>query len=361
MAGVSRMDIANHCIDLFFEWDIRHGKFRWSTPKSCFLGYNIRHFTPSEEWWTSRIHPEDSERVMLGLAALVGDENTNWSVVFRLRKCMGGYASVLAKCFMANREDASVLCGSISVMPCETVLTQETPYLELEEHRMFASMASHELKEPVRTIETFYRLLERSLDMDSFSEEQLELMEYINVAIGKLKLLLSGLGQFGSGSLYIPKFEVLNFGGVVTDVLISLRRRILDRKVEVVHESQIGEVLLDRFLVYIILQNLLLNAIKYNLSEQPSITIHSCNNGTDVVFSVTDNGMGIEEKYLKLIFEPFHRINPNKGAKGSGLGLYVACRAAEKLNGSIRCFSEVGVGSTFEVRLFEQKIVDARR
>jgi two-component system, sensor histidine kinase len=113
-----------------------------------------------------------------------------------------------------------------------------------------------------------------------------------------------------------------------------------------------NEILTDRTRIKIILNNLLSNAIKYQKNapdHQPQIKISSYRIDTKLVVEIEDNGDGIKPEFQPRIFDMFYRGTDK--SKGSGLGLYIAKEAAEKLNATLMMNSTYGTGSTFSLLL----------
>ena len=96
-----------------------------------------------------------------------------------------------------------------------------------------------------------------------------------------------------------------------------------------------------------LLQNLVSNAIKFHSQEPPLVHLSARQEAEEWVFSVEDNGIGIDAKYLDRIFAVFERLHPSDQDAGSGIGLAVCKRAVERLGGRIWCESEPGKGTTF--------------
>ncbi|MEQ8807607.1 MAG: HAMP domain-containing sensor histidine kinase, partial [Imperialibacter sp.] len=114
----------------------------------------------------------------------------------------------------------------------------------------------------------------------------------------------------------------------------------------------VGEIINDKTSVRVILANLIGNAIAYrkkNENHPAKITITSRKKGSEVSIMVSDNGEGIKPEILKRIFEMFYRGTTS--SKGSGLGLYIASEAAQKIKGKITVQSEFGMGSVFTLHL----------
>ena len=129
-----------------------------------------------------------------------------------------------------------------------------------------------------------------------------------------------------------------------------------------------GEIIFDQLpkiytsssLLTVIFKNLIENGLKYNKSEKPQVTIQYQQNSNEHIYLFTDNGIGIENKYFDYIFHMFKRLE-SRSKQGSGLGLGLVKKSVEKLGGNISVASELGVGSTFTLKLPKNYIVDAQK
>jgi signal transduction histidine kinase len=140
---------------------------------------------------------------------------------------------------------------------------------------------------------------------------------------------------------------------MIDEIFENLRHTNRLPEVEVkILDDKVPQVIADRMRMKIILTNLLSNAVKYQHSardHRPAITIHSELNRQNILIHVKDNGYGIREEYVGRIFDMFFRGSLD--SDGSGLGLYIAKEAAQKMNGRITVNSVYGKGSIFTVYL----------
>ena len=141
-------------------------------------------------------------------------------------------------------------------------------------------------------------------------------------------------------------FEALDANEVVGQVIAHLQAMIESNSAVVTHD-ELPTVTADVTLMTELLQNLISNAIKFHSQEPPLVHISAQQAGSEWVFSVQDNGIGIDAKYLDRIFAIFQRLHPSDQYAGSGIGLAVCKRVAERHGGRIWCESEPGKGTTF--------------
>ena len=225
------------------------------------------------------------------------------------------------------------------------VLTRANAELE-----RFAFVAAHDLQEPSRSIVSFCQLLERRLK-DRIDSESREYMDYVMEGAMRMRSLVKDLLRYTSIDRTESSFEAIDVEDILDQVKENLRVRIQERNVEITAEglprvSGDGTQLLQLF------QNLVSNAIKFTPHDRtPIIRIKGSSVEGDCVITVTDNGIGIEQKYLSLIFAPFKRLHSIKDYPGSGVGLAICQRIVERHGGKIWAESSPGAGTTFRLTL----------
>lgn len=225
----------------------------------------------------------------------------------------------------------------------------------------FAQVASHDLQEPLRKVTAFSSRLEDNLE-GSLDEKGEDYMRRMNGAVSRMQSLIDDLLTFarvttrGTAMLSSPIRGIIE--NVVSDLEIAIEESgavvtIARMPSLPVDESQIGQLF----------QNLIGNAVKFRRDGvPPEISIHATHvKATSFAgdeprqgwydISVTDNGIGFDEKYASKIFAPFQRLHGRSEYEGTGVGLSVCRRIVERHQGAISATSEVGVGTTFTVRL----------
>jgi signal transduction histidine kinase len=146
--------------------------------------------------------------------------------------------------------------------------------------------------------------------------------------------------------------EAVNVDGVVTDLLIQHRAQIEERNAAVLVERPLPSMRAAREALSQVLSNLLTNALKYTApGESPKVHIFAQSTESHVRLHVVDQGIGIDPKFHERIFKVFERLHGYSRYPGSGVGLAIAKRAVERMNGKIWCESEPGRGACFIVEL----------
>lgn len=222
----------------------------------------------------------------------------------------------------------------------------ERSNLELQQ---LAHAASHDLQEPLRSIASFCQLLERRL-ADQLDEDSRQWIGIVVSSVARMKTLIDDLLSFSRVEGICRPFEPIRVAAVLTDVLTNLHSAIEESSAEVTWQ-QMPTVMGHRAQLVQLFQNLIGNAIKFHNQKPPRIHIAAQQEGSDWVFSVRDNGIGIEPQYYNKIFEVFQRLHVGSRYPGNGMGLAICRRVVHQHRGRIGVESEPGQGSTFHFTL----------
>lgn len=214
----------------------------------------------------------------------------------------------------------------------------------------FTSVASHDLREPLRTITSFLSLLERDYrgKLDATADE---FIDFIMDAAGRMRTLIDDLLVFArldQGDR--APFKTFGMREVFEEKIELLKTAIDESGATVVIEGELPTIYGDRGEVSQVVQNLLSNAIKYRGDREPEIRVSSDGDDDPLAwaFAVSDNGIGIPEEHLSEIFQPFRRLHGTGSEyKGSGVGLAICQKVIDRHGGKIWVESEAGRGSTF--------------
>ncbi|MEL7671776.1 ATP-binding protein [Methanobacterium sp.] len=215
-----------------------------------------------------------------------------------------------------------------------------------EELQQFAYVTSHDLQEPLRTIASFTQLLAKRYK-NKIDEDSDEFMEYIVDASTRMQEMIKDLLQYSRVVSRGKVFKLTNTEEIIDYTTSSLKTLIEDNDAEITYDK-LPKVNADSGQLLRLFQNLVENSIKFRqFAVQPKIHISCKEHGNEYVFSVADNGIGIEEQYFDRIFTIFQRLHTKEEYEGSGIGLPVAKRIVERHGGRIWVESEPDVGSTF--------------
>ena len=221
-----------------------------------------------------------------------------------------------------------------------------------EDLNRFAFAASHDLQEPLRTITTTLQLLARDFEKE-LAPEQNGLLELAIDGALRMSLLIKDLLAYSVATSRERVLELVDAESIFEDTLTNLRQSIEESGASVTHEP-LPTIPFDRAQLGQLLQNLIGNAIKYRAERRAEIHVKAVKEDQQWVFSVRDNGMGIDEEYLRTVFEPFRRLH-GRGLPGTGLGLAICARIVEGFDGRIWVESEPGAGSTFRFTVKRQE------
>jgi PAS domain S-box-containing protein len=215
-----------------------------------------------------------------------------------------------------------------------------------KELQSFAFITSHDLQEPLRTMGSFAGLLKNRYEgkLDSDADE---FIEYMVSGASRMQDMISGLRDYSRAGTQGDKFKVFSSEEVLRDVLFSLKPFIEECNAEVTYDS-LPVIFADESQIRVIFQNLISNALKFRKKdENPKIHISAREDGDEYVFTVSDNGIGIEEQYSDRIFEVFKRLHPVGEYEGAGIGLAIVKRIMERHGGYIWVESSINEGSNF--------------
>lgn len=208
----------------------------------------------------------------------------------------------------------------------------------------FAYVASHDLQEPLRMVASYTQLLARrykgKLDSDAH--------EFINFAVDgatRMQQLIQDLLSYSRLTTKARPPELIESQAACSSAIVNLRQSIEDSGA-LVETGSLPTVRADATQLTQLFQNLIGNAIKYR-REEPRIYVAAREEGEFWVFSIKDNGIGIEPQYTQRIFEMFQRLHTRKQYSGTGIGLAICRKIAERHGGRIWVESQPGQGSTF--------------
>jgi PAS domain S-box-containing protein len=213
---------------------------------------------------------------------------------------------------------------------------------ELEQ---FAYVASHDLQEPLRMVTGYLQLLERRYKSQLDSDAQ----EFIAFAVdgaARMKSLILDLLRFSRAGTQTVELRRVSGATLLQNAMSNLSAAIEESGARVTFD-RLPEVLADPGLLTQVLQNLLANAIKFRRGPQPRIHAGATWEANRWVFSVRDDGIGIDPAHLERIFRIFERLHSVEKYPGTGVGLAISKRIIERHGGTIWVESVAGVGSTF--------------
>jgi PAS domain S-box-containing protein len=215
-----------------------------------------------------------------------------------------------------------------------------------EDLQQFAYSASHDLQEPLRMISAYSELLRRKFG-GQLDPEADEYLRQTVEGVMRMEQLLRDLRTYTqlSAASEEPQDEI-DSGEVLRKTLLNLQAAI-DTNGAIITASALPRLRMFEFQLEQLLQNLVGNAIRYRREEPPTIHIAAERQGNHWLFSVQDNGIGIEPEFKEQVFGIFKRLHSASEYPGTGMGLAICQRIVERAGGRIWLESEPGRGSTF--------------
>ena len=217
---------------------------------------------------------------------------------------------------------------------------------ELEQ---FAFTASHDLQEPLRKILAFGERLGTKY-REKLDDEGKDYLIRIMNASKRMQQFIRDLIKYARLTTRPELLDTLDLREAVMEVISDLELKI-ERVGANVEVFELPAVKGEKSQIRQLFQNLIANALKFHGEEQPHIKIYSRRTDRDCMIFVEDNGIGFDEKYLDRIFAPFQRLHGRSAYEGTGMGLAICRKIAERHGGSITAKSKPGAGSTFIITL----------
>ena len=270
---------------------------------------------------------------------------------FRLNRSIGGYLWLHFEGTLIEIEKQKLvqfILQDITARKKAEQLLQETIEelahinAELEQ---FTYIASHDLKEPLRMISSFVQLLEQRYK-DKLDEDANDFIRFITEGVVRMQDLIKNLLDYSKIGKPHKEFERVDLNDVLKDGIDNLRQIINETNAEIIYDS-LPIIYGDKYQLIQVFQNLISNAIKFRGIDSPLISISAKHDGKHWVFSLSDNGIGIDSKEFERIFIIFQRLQRTEKYEGTGIGLAICKKIVEYHRGKIWVESEVGKGSTF--------------
>lgn len=210
----------------------------------------------------------------------------------------------------------------------------------------FAYSASHDLQEPLRTVAAYTGLLKRKFG-EQLGPQGDEYMQYTIDGVKRMHQLLKDLLDFARASTLAERAEEeIDASKALNEALENLKSAISDSGATIT-STELPRVHMHHVHLQQVFQNLVANAIRYRSDHLPSIHVAAERRGSEWLFSVRDNGIGIDPQYREQIFGVFKRLHSSAEYPGTGMGLAICQRLVQRTHGRIWVDSELGRGSTF--------------
>jgi PAS domain S-box-containing protein len=358
--------------DAIWDWDLVTEVISWGGSFKTMFGYKPEQVVPRFEWWRSRLHPEDRNRVCMGLQSVIDHGEQFWSDEYRFCQGDGSYATILDRGYIVHDGQGKPIRMIGAMMDITDLKRAEEAIQAMNEalreknvrieeasraRTRFFSYMSHELKTPINSIVGFAQLL-RNGNYGALAPEQTSAVGRINNNARELIHLINNildLAKLETGKVGLQAVEV-NLRELVDKVLLSFEPLLQEKGLR--FRKEIDPDFPERFLtdpmqIRSILMNLFSNAVKFTERGEVRLRLERPTQG-GMLLQVSDTGAGISEEYLGRIFEEYEQRGVAREAKGnytggSGLGLAIVKKMVDLLGGRIEVASAPGEGAVFTV------------
>ncbi|TDK47272.1 PAS domain-containing protein [Algoriphagus formosus] len=366
-----RFHLATEAItDAIFDWNILGKKIFWGKGYHHLFGYPEEMQYVPEGFWESCVHPDDLPQILEDIQKARKDPNAKkWEGNYRFKKADGTYAFVKEQTSIQRDKTGKAIRivgalqdisqrkryeESLKTLNQQLMISNRELEVSNKELEQFAYVASHDLQEPLRMISSFLGLIEKKYD-EVLDEKG---RQYISFAVEGAKRMrsiildlldFSRLKEASESKKWIPMSQIME------EVLLLNKKLIRDSGAKIV-ATALPTVYGQESGLIQLFNNLISNAIKYRKEEEkPKIKITAEEHENHWQFTVADNGIGIDPKYLDKIFIIFQRLHGREQYPGSGIGLSICKKITEIHGGKIWVESTLGEGSTFHFTLQKPK------
>ena len=236
-----------------------------------------------------------------------------------------------------------------SLLYADIVRTQDDLARSNSDLEQFAYAASHDLQEPLRTITSYLGLVKDRYagDLDATAQE---FIEYAVDGSERLRTLINDLLEYSRVNVQEKPLESVSCDDALNGAVRSLNQAI-ERNGAVIRTSPLPAVIGDESQLYRLFQNLISNALKFRGRESPDIRVWAELQEGEWIFAVQDNGIGIAPEYQEKVFGMFSRLHSRAQYEGTGIGLALCSKIAQRHGGRIWVESDVGKGATFRFNI----------
>jgi PAS domain S-box-containing protein len=220
----------------------------------------------------------------------------------------------------------------------------------------FAYVASHDLQEPLRAVASYTQLLARRY-RNRLDGDALRFVDRTTAAVARMQALIRDLLAYSRVGTRGERFGTTDTEAVLREALDDLQASIAEAGALVTHDP-LPKLPADALQLRQLFQNLIGNAIKFRRDEPPRVHVSARRDGGNWLFSVRDNGIGIEPEYAERIFVIFQRLHSRTAYPGTGVGLAICKRIVERHGGHIWVESDPGAGTSIHLRLPAQEAME---
>ena len=350
-----------------WQWDVESNIFSYSDNQYRLLGEEPQSFIPSNEAFLEFVHPEDRHIITNVEKQVVNNKESSLAFYRIIRKdgSIRHFRSIGR--FLKNIKGNKILIGINNDITDQYLISKslEDRNQELEksnkELASFNHVASHDLQEPLRKIQTFIsRIYEK--ESNNLTETGNEYFQRIKAAANRMRILIDDLLLFSKANKIEKIFEEADLNVLLTAAEQDLNELIAEKNAKI-YATSLPTLNVIPFQIQQLFVNLIGNSLKYSKPEVDPIISIECEkvkskkyiflnkNSAQTYFKITisDNGLGFEEEYSEAIFTLFYRLHNNSDYPGTGIGLAICKKIVENHQGYITAEGKLNEGTKFSI------------
>lgn len=335
-----------------WDWNVTENILTWDDRMYELYGITPNQFTSVYDAWANSVHPDDRPLAEAALSSALAGEK-DYDVEFRVIH-PDGTIRFLKAYALKERDEQGELKQMVGInyditehKQIEQALQQLTLDLQRsnQELEQFAYVASHDLQEPLRAITSYTQLLAKRYQ-GQLDEKADKYIYYVVDGATRMQQLIQDLLAYSRVGRYELKQQPTDCNAVLQQVQQNLQAAIAESNAVLIIDP-LPTIFADTVQVMQLFQNLVGNALKYRGDAPPMIRVSARQQSKSWVFSIQDNGIGIEPQYAERIFEIFQRLHTRREYEGTGLGLAICKKIVERHHGHLWVESQLGQGALF--------------
>ena len=348
-----------------WQWDLEANKLIYSDSQYILLGVEPHSFEPSIENFLLFVHPEDKHIITDSREVVMNDDKYP-SAFYRIIRKDGTlrYIKSISK-LLVDENGKKTLIGINSDITeshlGKLVLEEKNRELERNNRELasFNHIASHDLQEPLRKIQTFISRISDH-ELSSMSEKGREYFDRIETSAHRMRVLIDDLLRFSRTNKIDKPFEKTDLNLLLEQAKQDLAQ-VIEESSAIIESAALPELNIIPFQIQQLFVNIIGNSIKYrktNVTPIIKITCKKISAKDEPViklassekyykFTISDNGLGFDQQYAENIFILFQRLHNASEYPGTGIGLSICKKIIENHNGYIYANSQAGEGAVF--------------
>lgn len=323
--------------------DLVNDSVTWSTEVFRIHGLDPAHHTPTLAHGIDAYHPDDCQMVGDVVARAIEDQEP-FEFEARIVRPGGEIRWVHS---IGEPQIDPLTRATTGIFGAFRDITDDSRCRRARELEQFAHVASHDLKEPARTVRAYMELLGEEV-VPTLASPMDTWWTYVRDAAERMEELIDSLHDYAQAG-HAVTLEPVALGPLVQGITQDLSQLITDADGTVIVVRELPTVFGDGPRLRQVFQNLIANALKFRGDSPPEIEISAQADGEDWVIRCADNGRGFSPADAARVFEPFHRLG--RDVAGTGMGLAVVQRVVTECGGTTWATGELGKGAVFHVRL----------